>query len=190
MTGCSGGRIHNVDRLTQAGLGQDYDSMTLGRATEAWLTAGVELQRRVLRALDGVTAHVEVVGSSSVLGLLAKPIIDLAVGLTDEQPLPPTATRLKADGWIYRGDAGAHGGHVFVLEARPWHRVAHLHVVRFDGGAWRDSLRLRDLLRRSPDARERYEAVKVALAQREPNDRKAYTIGKTQVVASLLAEHD
>jgi GrpB-like predicted nucleotidyltransferase (UPF0157 family) len=129
-----------------------------------------------------------VIGSSSVLGLLAKPIIDLAVELTVDQPLPPTATRLENDGWIYRGDAGADGGHVFVLEARPWHRVAHLHVVPYEGQAWRDYLRLRDLVRRSPNARDRYAAVKVELAQVEPIDRKAYTIGKTEVVASLLQE--
>jgi GrpB-like predicted nucleotidyltransferase (UPF0157 family) len=175
-----------VDGLIEAGLGQDYNSMTLRRTTEAWLVAGVDLQRHVLRALDGVTAHVEVVGSSSVLDLLAKPIIDLAVGLVDDQSLAPITGRLTSDGWIYRGDAGADGGHVFVLEARPWHRVAHLHAVRFEGEAWRDYLRLRDLLRRSPEARSRYEAVKAQLAQREPVDRKAYTVGKAEVVASLL----
>lgn len=180
------GQYSDVERLTAAGLGQDYESMTLSRTTEAWLAAGVALQRRVTNVLDGVTAHVEVIGSSSVLGLMAKPIIDLAVGLTVDQPLPPITTRLEADGWIYRGDAGDDGGHVFVLEARPWHRVAHLHVASYEGKSWWDYLRLRDLLRQSPDARNRYEAVKVDLAQRDPVDRKAYTIGKTGVVMSLL----
>lgn len=178
-----------MDRLIDAGLGQDYDSMALSRTTEAWLAAGDELRAHVARILDDVGAPVEVIGSSSVLGLLAKPIIDLAVGVADEQPFSPIATRLEADGWIYRGDAGDDGGHVFVLEARPWHRVAHLHAVNFDGIAWLDYLRLRDLLRRSPDARERYEAVKSDLAQRQPVNRKAYTIGKTEIVASLLGEH-
>ena len=60
--------------------------------------------------------YVEVIGSSSVLGLLAKPIIGLAFGLTVDQPLPLTQTKLENDGWIYRGDAGADGGHVFVFE--------------------------------------------------------------------------
>ncbi len=175
-----------MDRLTEAGLGQDYDSMRLARTTEAWIAAGSELQGRVVQLLDGITAHVEVIGSSSVLGLLAKPIIDLAVGLTAGQPLAPVVTALEADGWIYRGDAGSDGGHVFVLEARPLHRVAHLHVVTFNGDAWRDYVRLRDLLRRSPEARQRYEAVKAELAERRPVDRSAYTNGKTDVVASLL----
>lgn len=160
--------------------------MRLARTTQAWLTAGAELRSRVAQVLDGITSNVEVIGSSSVLGLLAKPIIDLAVGLGADQPLAPTTTRLEADGWIYRGDAGADGGHVFVLEARPWHRVAHLHVVGYGGDQWRDYLRLRDLLRRSPEARERYEAVKLELVQRTSVDRKAYTRGKDEVVASLL----
>jgi GrpB-like predicted nucleotidyltransferase (UPF0157 family) len=175
-----------VDRLTEVGLGQDYDSMKLARTTQAWLAAGADLQNRVAHVLDGITPHVEVIGSSSVLGLLAKPILDLAVGLAPDQPIAPTVTRLEADGWIYRGDAGADGGHVFVLEARPWHRVAHLHVVAYDGDQWRDYLRLRDLLRRSPNARERYEAVKLELVQPTSVDRKAYTEGKSEVVTSLL----
>jgi GrpB-like predicted nucleotidyltransferase (UPF0157 family) len=74
----------------------------------------------------------------------------------------------------------------FVLETRPWHRVAHLHIVEHDGSQWRNYLHLRDLLRGSPDARERYEAVKLKLAEQDPTDRKAYTTGKTEVVISLL----
>jgi GrpB-like predicted nucleotidyltransferase (UPF0157 family) len=177
-----------VDRLTEAGLGLDYDSLRLARTTQAWLVVGAELGSRVSQVLDGITSNVEVIGSSSVLGLLAKPIIDLAVGLAADQPLAPAVTRLATDGWIYRGDAGSDGGHVFVLEARPWHRVAHLHIVGYDGDQWRDYLRLRDLLRRSPHARERYEAAKLELVQQTPVDRKAYTRGKSEVVTSLLHE--
>jgi GrpB-like predicted nucleotidyltransferase (UPF0157 family) len=94
--------------------------------------------------------------------------------------------RLEADGWIYRGDAGEDGGHVFVLEARPFVRVAHLHVVEYQGRQWRNYIRFRDLLRRSPEAREQYETVKVALAARERSNRRAYTTGKTDVITTLL----
>ena len=178
-----------MERLIEAGLGQDYDTMTLARTTEAWLAAGTELQRRVIRTLDGITPHVELIGSSSVLGLLAKPIIDLAVGLPADQPVTPVVERLEADGWNYRGDGGSEGGHVFVLESRPRRRVAHLHGVEYDGDAWRDYLRFRDLLRRSPDARRRYETVKRALVERGTTDRHAYTHGKTDVVTTLLREY-
>lgn len=175
-----------MEILTAAGLGLDYDSIRLERTTDAWLVAGTELRNRVAEILEDVVADVELVGSSSVLGLLAKPITDLAAGMTADQDLSPVTTRLEGAGWIYRGDAGENGGHVFVLETRPWHRVAHLHVVEHDGSQWQNYLRFRDLLRRSPDARERYEAEKLRLADLDPADRKAYTVGKTEVVTSLI----
>ncbi len=94
---------------------------------------------------------------------------------------------IEVEGWIYRGDAGDDGGHVLVLEDRPWHGVAHAHVVSLGGDQWRNYLRLRDLLRESPAARERYAAAKRSLLQASGNDRSAYTMGKTDIVRSLLA---
>lgn len=100
--------------------------------------------------------------------------------------LAPVSATLQAHGWTYRGDAGPHGGNVFVLDARPWHRVAHLHVVEHDGDQWRHYLLLRDLLRRSSDARARYELVKQQLVTEFGDDRTAYTDGKSDIVRTLL----
>lgn len=175
-----------MDFLTAAGLGLDYGDLRFGRTTQAWIDAGGELRKRVAEALDGLVREVELVGLWSVLGLLPKPIVDLAAGLTDELSISSVTARLEADGWIYRGDAGHQGGHVFVLECRPWHRVAHLHVVDHDGDQWRAYLRFRDILERSSEARERYEAVKLRLAERKAVDREAYTKGKAAVVTSII----
>jgi GrpB-like predicted nucleotidyltransferase (UPF0157 family) len=149
--------------------------------------SGADLRNRVKARLLGAAVDVEVVGSSSILGLLAKPIIDLAVGLDTSHSIRLVTEKLERDGWTYRGDAGSQGGHVFVLETRPWHRVAHLHVVEHCGVQWRNYLGFRDLLRRDADARNRYEAIKLKLAEQYPTDRGSYTTGKTEVVAALLA---
>jgi GrpB-like predicted nucleotidyltransferase (UPF0157 family) len=95
-----------VGGLTAAGLGLGYDETRLQRTTDPWLAGGTGLRDRVAAILDGVAADVELIGSSSVLGLLAKPIIDLATGLTAGQLFPPAAARLEAAGRIYRGNAG------------------------------------------------------------------------------------
>ena len=177
-----------VARLTDAGLGLGYDELRLDSTTVAWQAAGEALRDHVADVLAGLAADVAQIGSTSVVGLLAKPIVDLAVGLAPDQDLDPIRSRLEGDGWIYRGDAGDDGGHVLVLESRPWYRVAHAHVVPAGGAQWRNYLQLRDLLRASPDARDRYAAVKLSLLASSGNDRAAYTTGKTEIVTSLLAK--
>lgn len=177
-----------IEALIDAGLGLDYGEVRHERTPERWVVAGSLLRDEVAAILEGDSDGVEHIGSSSVVGLLAKPIIDLAVGLPEHRNLVRVRRELEAAGWIYRGDAGDDGGHVFVLDARPWHRVAHLHVVDAGGTQWRNYLRFRDLLGRSADACGRYEAVKLRLIEEFGDDRKAYTDGKSDVVYSLLNE--
>ena len=177
-----------MDWLADVGLGLDHDLLRLDRTTPAWVDAGARLRGEVAARLAGFAADVEQIGSSSVKGLLAKPIVDLAIGLTTDQELAPVRERLESAGWIYRGDAGAQGGHVFVLESAPRHRVAHAHVVEHLGEQWRSYLRLRDLLDRSPAARHRYEDTKLRLINEVGDDRTVYTEGKTEIIASLLEE--
>lgn len=177
-----------MEWLTNAGVGLDYDKLRLDRTDQVRIDVGARLRDTVAGQLGGLIDGAEQIGSSSVLGLLAKPIIDLAVSFAAEHDFAVISATLEANSWIYRGDSGEHGGHVFVLETQPWHRVAHLHVVDSGGRQWRDYLLLRDLLHRSPDARSRYESVKRQLSDDVGDDRTAYTDGKSVIVATLLGE--
>ncbi len=152
------------------------------------VNAGSRLRDAVEAAIGSEVSGVEQIGSSSVSGLLAKPIVDLAIGIVSTGRIGTIRTLLEAADWIYRGDAGDSGGHVFVLETQPWHRVAHVHVVDFRGDQWHNYLRFRDLLRRSPQAQARYGDAKMKLAETHHHDRRAYTDGKTRIVHELLAD--
>ena len=177
-----------MQALTDAGLGLDHHALRLERTTQGWVAAGWSLRSEVSVAVSADAACVELVGSSSVVGLLSKPIVDLAVGLSADHDMEVVRRTLEAAGWTYRGDAGEHGGHVLVLEVRPGHRVAHVHIVPHGGAQWSDYLSLRDLLCGSASARQRYEAVKVQLVATHVDDREAYTEGKTAIVRALLHE--
>ncbi len=184
------GHDRGMDYLIEAGFGLDYDTLHFTRTTEQSVFAGTTLCDIVTIELAGLVTCVELIGSSSVVGLLAKPIVDLAAGLSIGHNLTPVRAALEHGGWIYRGDAGDDGGHVFVLETRPCHRVAHLHVVAYESRQWKDYLQLRDLLRGSPAARAKYEAVKQQLRERVGDDREAYTEGKSAIVQELLSSLD
>lgn len=179
-----------MDALTAVGLGLDYGVTRLQPTPQAWVTVGAQLADQVASLLGPSVLGVEQIGSAAVIGLCAKPIVDLAAGLPIEPDLDHLKLKLDEAGWLYRGDAGADGGHVFVLEARPWHRVAHLHAVEHGGSQWHNYLLLRERLRADPEARRRYESEKLRLADTCAADHRAYTAGKSQIIAALLGEPD
>ena len=173
--------------FASAGLGLQYGTVRLVHAREGWAVIASELAAEINRVLSALVVGIEHVGSTAVPGLLAKPIIDLAVGIRPGAVLSEVTEAMSRLGWIYRGDAGDAGGWIFVFEDSPWHRVAHAHGVEFGGSQWVQYLRFRDLLLRSPVARRTYEEAKQHLAEQHPDGRQHYTAGKDPTVLRLLA---
>jgi GrpB-like predicted nucleotidyltransferase (UPF0157 family)/GNAT superfamily N-acetyltransferase len=138
--------------------------------------------------LSRIPCEIEHIGSTAVPGLLAKPIVDVAVGLTTSLSVDPVIVALKNAGYRYRGDAGNSGGHVFVRESSELIRTHHVHVLLLDDPQWQDYLLFRDFLRQNTVARETYAAQKRALAARYPKDRKSYSRSKEPIVLRLLDE--
>lgn len=181
------GQTHLVapNHLLAVGLGLEKGVVHLEVARSRWSTVGNEVAAEIRDLLDGHVAAVEHVGSTSVPGLLAKPILDVAARLDSAGSTDEVRKLLDVAGWEYRGDAGSGGGLVFVLEARPRYRVAHLHVVNEHDDQWGHYLALRDRLRRDPAARVAYGDAKRQLALDHRTDRAAYTDGKDEIVARL-----
>jgi GrpB-like predicted nucleotidyltransferase (UPF0157 family) len=169
------------------GLGLTYGQVRLVDSDPGWPRASEQLAAELRTALGELAVAVEHVGSTAVPGLVAKPILDLAVGLapaTDPDRVIPAMERL---GYEFRGDKGDTGGLLFVLEDRPTHRIAHVHVVPHGGEKWRQYLAFRDRLRIDPDARVAYAELKRSLGEQFVSDRQAYTAGKAAFIAGLVS---
>ena len=169
-------------------LGLEYGRVRLAPSHPQWARAFVEERARLADALSNVPCQIEHVGSSAVPGLPAKPIIDIAVGVSDDASVPLAISAIQAIGYVYRCDAGADGGHVLVRESQPLVRTHHVHVVGLGGSAWDAYIALREHLRRSAAARDAYAAEKRMLSERHPDDHRAYTRAKSDIVRTLLAE--
>jgi len=111
-------------------------------------------------ALAPVTA-VEHVGSTSVIGLAAKPTIDIAVAVPSLALPAGAVAAMERLGYHYGGDHG-RPQHVFRKGERvPWQFLVH--VVEHEGSMWRDFLDFRDYLRANPTEAARYERLKRSL---------------------------
>jgi len=125
---------------------------------------------------------IEHIGSTSVPGLAAKPIIDILVTLEeaeieDDQRL---VADLEAAGYELRVREPGH--RMFRTPARD----VHIHVFANDSDEIDRYFLLRNRLRRSAEDRELYAATKRELAQREWSDMNYYADAKTDVIQAIL----
>ena len=154
----------------------------------AWARSFALEREQLIAAAGHLLPEVEHVGSTSVPGLIAKPILDIAARVRRRDDLPGLAKLLAPLGWIDRGDKGPTGGyHLFVRESAPAVRTHHLHVVPVGEPGWADYIVFRDALRGSEALRKAYAAEKRRLAVAFVGSRRDYTAGKSDFVRRVLA---
>jgi GrpB-like predicted nucleotidyltransferase (UPF0157 family) len=137
----------------------------------------------IVQALGPYIAQIEHVGSTSVPGLAAKPIIDIGIDL-NTYPLPPEAiAAMEALGYTHRGELGIPGRHYF-HKGTP--RTHHVHSYSPGNPEWDAHILFRDYLRAHPEAARQYEQLKRELAARH-TDGNAYAEDKTDFVKATLA---
>lgn len=149
----------------------------------AWTEQFAWIRETLLGALAGVpVVAVEHVGSTSVPGLAAKPVIDVAVVVAREH-LHPAIAAMEAAGYEHRGDLGIPDRHAFHAPAGAPRQ--HTYVVVEGCLSLRNHLGVRDVLRADAALRHEYETVKRRLAA-TTDDIDVYCTGKTDVLLKVL----
>lgn len=144
-----------------------------------WAAAFEEHRGRILVALADRDVEVEHIGSTSVPGLAAKPIVDVVVVVEDITAEEDYLGALVAAGYELRV---REPGHRMVRTAA---RDVHVHVLGRGDPAFGEYLLLRDHLRTDAVDRARYEDVKRDLMGRQWADTNAYADAKTDVVTEI-----
>ncbi len=143
-------------------------------------------ERDCIASASGIPRHqIEHIGSTAVPGLIAKPVIDLMVGLAAVPPDSDIEKTLVGLGYRAHGEAGVPGRWYFTKRKG---QAFNVHVTQLDGTHWRNNLAFRELLRRSSDARQRYAAVKQQAIAGGAVTLLAYSVVKATVVDQLLRE--
>ena len=157
----------------------------------AWPRMFEEEKRHLLDCLpQDLIRRIEHFGSTAIPGLAAKPIVDVLVEVSSLQETKARiAPVLEAEGYEYfwratHGESGPPFYAWFIKRNSAGVRTHHVHMVESDFEHW-DRLLFRDYLIDHPKTAKEYEALKLALARDYPNDRVAYTRGKTEFVVRV-----
>jgi GrpB-like predicted nucleotidyltransferase (UPF0157 family) len=154
----------------------------------AWPEQFAGLGRELRGALGSVALRIDHIGSTSVPGLAAKPIIDIQVSVATFEPLAAFKQPLEGLGYVYRADNRERTKRYF--REPPDRRRTHVHVRRAGSFSEQWALLFRDYLRAHPDAAADYEAVKRGLAARFRDDRHAYTDAKVPYMWAVIRQAD
>ena len=145
-------------------------------------------------ALHSLNCNIQHVGSTSVPGLAAKPVIDIDLIIDDRSKLAAGISTLSRLGYEHMGDMGIADREAFKRLSpktprdgsdREW--PAHNLYVCIDGSvALRNHLALRDYLRANPLKTKEYGALKKNLAAENPFDMDLYIRNKTPFITEIL----
>jgi GrpB-like predicted nucleotidyltransferase (UPF0157 family) len=153
-----------------------------------WIVRFEQESARIRATLDtDLVTRIEHFGSTAVPGLAAKPVVDLLVGVRSLEIAKQVAiTQLEQLDYAYWYD-NPDPQRMFFVKGLPPNgpRTHHIHMIEPDSTLW-ERLLFRDYLCHHSDEAARYAQLKRSLAQRFPDDREAYTVGKAEYIELVM----
>jgi GrpB-like predicted nucleotidyltransferase (UPF0157 family) len=149
-----------------------------------WALQFSRIRGLIAPAVKGIAIAIEHVGSTSVVGLAAKPTIDIDIIIPDRSYLSRVIVKLEEIGYKYCGDLGIRDRDAF-RATQPIYRH-NLYVCPQESAALKNHLCLRDSLRADSQLRDEYSELKCRLAIRFPQSIDDYIEGKTEFILGVL----
>jgi len=160
--------------------GPEQRPIVIAEWTPAWAARYERERKAIQEALGGLSHRVEHVGSTSVPGLAAKPIVDVMVSVPDPDDEASFRPALERCGYELRVREQAH--RMF----RTTRRDVQIHIWAAGSHDERRHLLFRDWLRLYEPDRALYERTKRDLATREWPDTNHYAEAKTPVITEIM----
>ena len=154
---------------------------------EQWKQDFLLIKDELTSALGQLAMGIEHVGSTSVEGLSAKPIIDIDVVIKDYTVLEEVVSALGAIGYRHEGDLGIAGREAFKYDSKEHLRKHHLYVCPTNSPELKRHITFRDYLRTHPDAVREYSHIKEEGAKRYPYDIARYIEYKSPFIEKIYA---
>lgn len=151
-----------------------------------WPRIFERIHAHVWPVVQHAAMRLEHVGSTSVPGLRAKPVIDACIVVASPRDIPYVVKALAGIGYTHRGNLGVPGREAFLHpESLPKH---HLYASPRSSLSLKNHLGLRDHLRAHPEVALQYGDLKETLASQFPGDIDRYSVGKTDFILGILQE--
>lgn len=164
-------------------IGLERGIVRLVPYTTEWKRLFEQEKARLQAAIGDYVLDIQHVGSTSIPGMVAKPILDIGIAVRNFEKAAVCIEPMVQLGYDYYGENGIPRRHFFV-KGDP--RTHHVHMNEITSRDWEALVVFRDYLIQHPEIAQEYAELKLELAQRFPTDRQAYLDGKAVLIERVL----
>ena len=151
----------------------------------SWKKEYEKERERLINLLERYIIDIQHIGSTAISCIMAKPIIDIAIGLIKWDYVKEVKEILINNGYYFRENAGDKN-RLFFAKGEEERRTHYLHVYEFGSLGWRNHIYFRDYLNTHKESRERYNELKINLQSLYKNNRDLYTENKEKFILEVL----
>ncbi|WP_346014184.1 GNAT family N-acetyltransferase [Sporosarcina sp. E16_8] len=171
-------------------LGLNKGEVRLVPHATDWEEDFIEEKELLSEAIGLLVVDIEHMGSTSIKGIAAKPLLDILVGVRSMDDVAKfDKKRLKEAGYYHLGRVEIEGKVVFAkfTNLEELTKTHVLHIVEYGAEWWRKHTFFRDYLNEHPDVAKQYEKLKKELAATYPDNESLYAEGKLKFVDEVLS---
>lgn len=166
-------------------LGLKRGAVILKKHHKEWAYAFGSEVSNLKNLLGDTPVDIQHIGSTSIPGLAAKPIVDLLMAVKSLSSVNNIRSTLEKAGYEYR-ENGSDDRQILFAKGPTESRTHYLHITEHGSTVWKSDIAFRDYLRTHPDAVSAYEKLKMELATQYPDKRGDYTAGKAEFIRAVL----
>lgn len=181
--------------------------ITFEKYNPNWINDFENIKSELFKLIGHLNPKIEHIGSTSVQGLSAKPIIDILIGVFSEKDLEETIIPLTANNYVYyqmynkdmpyrrffikhKVEPSAFSLPQIItekekiIESTEEHslRLAHIHILPYNSEHWIRHIAFRDYLKTHHLVKEKYQLLKEQLCNIEWRDGNEYNDAKNHFI--------
>ena len=166
-------------------LGLQKDAIKLVPHEDVW-AENYQKEKEILQQILGdLTIDIQHIGSTAIPNIVAKPILDVGVGVKDIDAMRAVIPLLEKAGYDV-ADKIEEKGEVLGRRGSAQIRTCLIHIEVYGNINWENHIIFRDYLLAHPEAAKEYEQLKLANAKIYAGDRKGYVAAKTEFVRNIV----
>lgn len=166
-------------------IGVERGKVTLLEYDPDWAKEFLKEKTSLEKILADFKVDIQHVGSTSVKGCIAKPIIDISIGVESLEYGMLLIEPLENAGYEYRGDAGVPG-RLFLKKQTENIQSHFIHIEQINNDSHKNHILFRDYLNTHPEDVIKYNHLKRQLAEKHSDDREAYTKEKSEFIKNII----